>query len=182
MKLPYTLTFLALMTTVRSIPQFEEKVDASVTRVSAMLADDALSAETYKIHPSIHLLRINTLRNAIMDASTFIRHTLIQKYARREHELTPEQAHLIELFNLKFEDIPLPNIFTTPHLTSLETQLSEIKWQLKHTRSHLKPGWLNVRADHSGMLKTCARIVKDYVERYNSIRFLGATPPMVSSR
>ena len=179
MKIFWVLLFLTMMTTVRCFSQFEDSVDASITRVSDMISNDALNAETYIVHPSIRLLSLNTLRNTIMEASTFIRHTLIQKYAKREHEMTSEQAHLIELFNLKFEDIPLPNVFTATHLTNLEDQLSEIKWHLKLTRSHLKPGWLNIRADKSGMLKTCARIVKNYVEKYNSIRLLGVTPPMV---
>ena len=177
----WLVAILTLLTsTICSAFQFEERVDASMGQISTMLADDVLSTETYTAHPNTHLLSINALRYTVMDLMTSIRHTLINKYARPQHAMTTQQAHLIKMFDLRFTDIPLPNVFILPHLEKLEFQLGEMKWHLSTARSHLKPGWLNIRADHSAMLITCARIVKDYVERYNSIRLLGEAPPPYS--
>lgn len=172
------IVLYAMMTTsVLCFSQFEDSVDASTVRVSALLADDALFTESYKVHPNTHLLRINALRYSVLDLTTSIRDTLIRKYAGLQHPMTAQQKNLIKLFDLQFTDIPLPNVFTMSHLEKLETQLSEMKWQLSTARSHLKVGWFRVRTDYSAMLITCARIVNDYVTRYNSIRLLGDTPP-----
>ena len=177
MKVPWLLTIIGTLTLVSCISQFEDNVDDSINRVSSLLADDALSTETYKVHPAVHLLDINSLRYSVMGLTTSIRETLIKKYARPQHLMTTQQAYLIKLFELKFSDLPLPNVFTVPYLQRLEAQLREMKWQLSTAQSHLKPGWLNIRTDYSAMLITCIRIVKDYVERYNSIRLLGDAPP-----
>ena len=177
MKVLWLLVIFTMVTSVFCISTFEDSVDASIIQVSSMLAEDVLSTETYRVHPNIHLLGINTLRYSILDLTNSIRDILIKKYARPQHPMTTQQAYLIKLFELHFSDLPLPNIFTKSYIERLELQLSEMKWHLSTAQSHLKPGWLNIRADHSTMLITCARIVKGYVERYNSIRLLGEAPP-----